>query len=197
MGLRAILLGPPGAGKGTQAAYIVDRFKVTHISSGDLFRLHVRERTALGLRLEPYLSAGDLVPDDLVLEMLADSISLAGASGGYLLDGFPRTVSQAEKTYELAESAGFMLHAVVALQAPTEVLVARLLKRGQESQRPDDTELVIRHRLNVYEQNTAPLLDYYEKRGILQVFDATPAIEEVASLLLERLSATLVLAGDG
>ncbi|MGC1512742.1 MAG: adenylate kinase [Acidimicrobiales bacterium] len=187
MNLRAILLGPPGSGKGTQAAFIVERFKITHISSGDLFRRHVRERSPIGLHLEPYLSAGDLVPDDLVFEMLAESIALACASGGYLLDGFPRTLAQAEKAYELAESAGFMLHAVVALQAPPEVLVERLLRRGEESGRPDDTEAVIRHRLSVHEQNTAPLLDYYERRGILQVFDASPPVEEVRERLLGRL----------
>lgn len=196
MGLRAILLGPPGAGKGTQANYIVERFKITHISSGDLFRHHVQQRTSLGLRLEPYLSAGDLVPDELALELLADSISVAGASGGYLLDGFPRTLAQAEKTYELTETEGLTLHAVVALQAPAKVLIERLLKRGKASNRPDDTEAVIKHRLDVYQQNTAPLLDYYAKRGILETFDATPSIDVVATEVLTRLEQLLALAHE-
>lgn len=195
MSLRAILLGPPGAGKGTQAAFIAERFGVTHVSSGDLFRRHVAERTPIGMRLEPYLSAGDLVPDGLVLEMLTASVSQAAAAGGYLLDGFPRTVAQAEAAYEMAEPQGITVHAVVALEAPTDVLVERLVKRGVDSHRPDDTEEVVRHRLDVYQQSTAPLLDYYERRGVLRRFDATGTIDDVAAAVLAELEAVLAEAG--
>lgn len=196
MGLRAILLGPPGAGKGTQAAFIVERFGVTHVSSGDLFRLHVAEGTPIGLRLEPYLSAGDLVPDDLVLEMLTTSVTDATTAGGYLLDGFPRTVAQAEAAYRMGKPHGVTVHAVVALEAPPEVLLDRLVKRGVDSHRPDDTEVVIRHRLDVYAQSTAPLLEYYERRGVLLRFDASRTIEAVAAEVLVELEKTLAAAGE-
>lgn len=187
MGLRLVLLGPPGSGKGTQATQIVERYGIAHISSGDLLRHHVRERTPIGLHLEPYLASGDLVPDEIVFEMLTEPIMKACDEGGFLLDGFPRTITQADQINALTESAGCALHVVIALQAPTEVLVDRLLLRGEASGRPDDTEVVIRHRLEVYERLTAPLLDYYERMGLLEVVDASHSIQEVQKSLLERL----------
>jgi adenylate kinase len=192
VGLRAILLGPPGAGKGTQAAAIVERFGVTHISSGDLFRQHVADGTPLGARLEPYLSAGELVPDDLVLEMLAGPVASAALeTGGYLLDGFPRTIAQAETAYELAHQYDLLVHAVVALEAPQDVLVDRLVRRGTTSGRADDTDAVVRHRLEVYDRMTRPLLDYYEKRGVLRRIDASGTVGEVRALVLADLQAAV------
>jgi adenylate kinase len=184
------LLGPPGAGKGTQAAAIVERFRVPHISSGDLFRRHVAERTELGLRLEPYLSAGELVPDDLVFEMLAGPIAdAADSTGGYLLDGFPRPIAQAEQAYEIARQYDLLVHAVIALEAPHDVLVERLLLRGETSGRLDDTESVVRHRLDVYDAMTRPLLDYYDERGVLHRVDASGTVDEVRAVVLRELEA--------
>ena len=196
VGLRAILLGPPGAGKGTQAAAIVERFGVPHISSGDLFRRHVAERTALGLRLEPYLSAGELVPDDLVFEMLAGPVAdAADSTGGYLLDGFPRTIAQAEQAYEIAHQYDLLVHAVVALEAPPDVLVQRLLLRGATSGRLDDTESVVRHRLDVYDAMTRPLLDYYGDRGVLHRIDASGTVDEVRDVVLGELEGAVAALG--
>ena len=191
VGLRVILLGPPGAGKGTQAERIVERFGVTHISSGDLFRRHVAEGSELGERLAPYLAAGDLVPDDLVLEMLAGPVQAAAAAGGYLLDGFPRTLSQATAAYDLARQFDLLVHAVLALDAPRDVLVERLVRRGEVSHRADDTEAVIRHRLDVYDAMTVPLLDYYGERGVLRRVDAAGTVDEVGAVVLEELEAAL------
>lgn len=191
VGLRVILLGPPGAGKGTQAERIVERFGVTHISSGDLFRRHAAEGTELGVRLAPYLAAGDLVPDDLVLEMLAGPVQAAAAAGGYLLDGFPRTLAQATAAYDLARQFDLLVHAVLALDAPRDVLVDRLLRRGEVSHRADDTEAVIRHRLEVYDAMTLPLLDYYGERGVLRRVDASGTVDDVGATVLEELEAAL------
>jgi adenylate kinase len=192
VGLRAILLGPPGAGKGTQAAAIVERFGVPHISSGDLFRRHVAERTELGVRLEPYLSAGELVPDDLLFVMLAGPVADAGdSSGGYLLDGFPRSITQAEQAYEIARQYDLLVHAVIALEAPHDVLVERLVLRGETSGRLDDTESVVRHRLDVYDAMTHPLLDYYDERGVLHRVDASGSIDEVRDVVLGELESAV------
>lgn len=192
VGLRAILLGPPGAGKGTQASAIVDRFGVHHISSGDLFRRHVAERTPLGLKLEPYLAAGELVPDDLVFEMLTEPVAAAAEqTGGYLLDGFPRTIVQAEKAYDIAHQYDLLVHAVVALEAPHDVLVDRLVRRGLTSRRADDTEAIVRHRLEVYDRMTRPLLDYYAQRGVLHRIDASGTVDEVRDAVLSALDAAV------
>lgn len=192
MTLRAVLLGPPGAGKGTQAVAIVERFGVRHVSSGDLFRRHVAEGTPLGVKLEPYLSAGELVPDELVFEMLADPIAEAAEqTGGYLLDGFPRTIAQAEKAYEIARQFDLTVHAVIALEAPHDVLVHRLVLRGETSHRADDTEAVVRHRLDVYDRSTRPLLDYYAERGVLHRIDASGTVGEVRERVLSALDAAL------
>lgn len=196
MGLRLILLGPPGSGKGTQATFIVERYGVSHISSGDLFRHHVQSRTPIGLHLEPYLARGDLVPDEIVFEMLAESIAGACESRGFLLDGFPRTLAQAERIKVLTESYGCALHAVVALHAPVEVLTSRLLLRGVESGRPDDTADVIRHRLEVYEEVTSPLIEYYERLGLLRSTDASLPAHEIRSSLFEWLDDLAIAAGD-
>jgi adenylate kinase len=189
VGLRAILLGPPGAGKGTQAGAIVERFAVPHISSGDLFRRHVAERTALGLRLEPYLSAGELVPDDLVFEMLIEPVTRAAEdAGGYLLDGFPRTIAQAEAAYEIAHQYDLLVHAVIALEAPQDVLVSRLVLRGATSGRADDAEAVVRHRLEVYDRMTHPLLDFYDGRRVLHRIDASGTVDDVRETVLDALT---------
>ena len=156
--MRLLLIGAPGAGKGTQAARLAERFGIAHISSGDLLRRHVREQTAIGQRIKSYVDHGDLVPDGVVMDMLRKPVVAAAGAGGYVLDGFPRTVEQAEAAFRVVQALGAEVQAAVHLDVPREELVRRLLSRGRGS---DDTEAVIEHRLQVYQENTVPLLEYY------------------------------------
>src|SRR6202000_3255091 len=159
--MRLLLIGAPGAGKGTQAEKLSTRFNIAHISSGDLLRQHVREQTTLGQRIKEYVDAGDLVPDALVMDMLRKPVVTASEAGGYVLDGFPRTVDQAKAAFETARELGVEVQAAVHLDVPDEELIRRLLARGRGS---DDTEEVIAHRLQVFREMTIPLLDYYAGR---------------------------------
>ena len=182
--LRLIFLGPPGSGKGTQASRLAEKFDLTHISSGDLFRAAAAADDELGHELRGYLDNGDLVPDDLVLRMMAEPVLEAERSGGYILDGFPRTLSQAEMAHELAVRAGVTAHAVFQLDAPEDVLVGRLVSRGTVSHRADDREEVVRHRLEVHRANEGPITEYYDGRGLLHRIDATPSPDDVFAEIL-------------
>jgi adenylate kinase len=186
------MLGPPGAGKGTQGERIADRYQVPHISSGEIFRDEVARQTPLGVRLSGYLNAGDLVPDDLVLSMIMDRVVAAAANdGGYVLDGFPRTLPQAEAAGRIGKEAGVAAQAVLYLDAPREVLAQRLAGRGED--RSDDSAAVARHRLEVYAEHTKPLVDYYDGRGIVLRVDASPPADEVSQAIfaqLDRINAT-------
>jgi adenylate kinase len=180
------MLGPPGAGKGTQGERIADRYQVPHISSGELFRDEVARQTPLGVRLSGYLNAGDLVPDDLVLSMIMDRVVAAAANdGGYVLDGFPRTLPQAEAAGRIGKEAGVAAQAVLYLDAPREVLAQRLAGRGED--RSDDSAAVARHRLEVYAEHTKPLVDYYDGRGIVLRVDASPPPDEVSQAIFAQL----------
>jgi adenylate kinase len=159
--MRLLLIGAPGAGKGTQAGLLAERFGITHISSGDLLRQHVRDLTPLGQQVKAYVDNGDLVPDGLVMDMLRKPVVAAARAGGYVLDGFPRTVEQAEASYAVVRELGVEVQAAVHLDVPRDELVRRLLARGRGS---DDTREVIEHRLQVYTEMTVPLLDYYAGR---------------------------------
>ena len=177
---RALLLAPPGAGKGTQGERLAERHGVPHLATGDLLRDHVARGTELGLAAKAHMDAGRLVPDELVIAMILESM------GGnddpmdeFLLDGFPRTLVQARAAYEWAVRNDRTFDAVIMLEVPEDELVRRLLQRGVDSGRSDDTEEVIRHRLEVYEQNTAPLVDFYAGRDILLRVDGTGSVEEV------------------
>lgn len=181
--MRLLMVAPPGAGKGTQAGRLAAHYSIAHLSSGDLFRHEVAAGTRIGREADAYLSRGDLVPDRLVLEMLAGPILEAAARGGYVLDGFPRTLTQAEQAYQVAQQvSGVELQAVVHLQVGREELRRRLLARARTEGRRDDTGAVIEHRLDVYVSETAPMLDFYAGRGLVvdvngempvaQVFDA-------------------------
>lgn len=188
--LRALLIAPPGAGKGTQAERLCAWFGVSHISTGDVFRRAVEEGSKLGLQVREYLDAGDLVPDGVVGEVVRQEVVRAMRdTGGYLLDGFPRTVAQAEAAHGLAVDQGLTAHAVLTFSVPRPVLLERLMGRG--SGRSDDNEAVIRHRLDVFDTQTAPLLDYYEKRGVLVVVDADRSIDEITEASIEVLEAAL------
>ena len=184
--MRVIMLAPPGAGKGTQGERIASRYGVPHISSGDLFREEAARQTPIGERLRRYLEAGDLVPDDLVLSLIRDRIvAAAETSGGYVLDGFPRTLAQAEAAAEIGRETNMTAQAVLHLDAPAEVLTARVAGRGEH--RADDTADIARHRLEVYAEYTKPLLDYYRGRGIVIEIDASPSVDAVSQQIFEAL----------
>jgi adenylate kinase len=176
--MRLLLIGAPGSGKGTQAVRIAERLGITHISSGDLLRQHVTEGTALGKQVQQYVSRGDLVPDQMVLDMLRKPIIAASESGGYVLDGFPRTVEQAKVAYDTARALGVAVQIAIHLNVQTEELVRRLLARGRGS---DDTQEVIEHRLEVYEAKTKPMIDYYAERERLVTVDGSLPEDEVTA----------------
>ena len=182
--MRLLLIGAPGAGKGTQATRLAERFNIEHISSGDLLRQHVKDQTSLGQRIKEYVDAGDLVPDALVMDMLRKPVVAASEAGGYVLDGFPRTVDQAKTAFETARELGVEVQAAVHLDVPDEELIRRLLARNRGS---DDTEDVIAHRLQVYREKTIPLLDYYANREWMFTVDGTQSPDEVHRDIVSRL----------
>jgi adenylate kinase len=166
--VRAIMLAPPGAGKGTHGTWLTQQTGAVHISSGDLLRAEVARGSDLGHQVASYTDRGDLVPDELIFDILVPAVvASARESGGYVLDGFPRTMAQALRAAELGTQLGLSSDVVIYLTAPEEELVARVLDRAQHEGRADDTLEVVRHRLAVYNQETAPVVDYYRARGIL------------------------------
>ena len=175
--MRMLLIGAPGAGKGTQAELIAERFGITHISSGDLLRKHVDEETAIGRAAKEYLSRGDLVPDAIVMDMLRKPVVAASEAGGYVLDGFPRTVDQAKAAYETASSLGVAVEVAIFLEVQPAELTRRLLARGRGQ---DDRPEVIEHRLEVFEDMTRPMLDYYARREELITVNGARPVPEVA-----------------
>jgi adenylate kinase len=182
--MRLLLIGAPGSGKGTQAERLAERFNITHISSGDLLRQHVRDQTSIGQTIKAYVDAGDLVPDSVVLDMLRKPVVAAAESGGYVLDGFPRTVDQAKAAFEVAHSLGVEVQAAVHLDVPDEELIRRLLARGRGS---DDSAEVIAHRLQVYREKTIPLLEYYASREWMFAVDGTRPPGQVHEDIVTRL----------
>lgn len=191
--MRLLLIGAPGAGKGTQAELLAKRFGITHISSGDLLRQHVKEQTSLGQTIKSYVDRGDLVPDGVVLDMLRKPVVAAAEEGGYVLDGFPRTVAQAEAAFAVARTLGAEVQAAIQLDVPREELVRRLLSRGRGS---DDTEEVIEHRLQVYQENTVPLLEYYAGREWMFAVDGSQPPPAVHEDIVSRLKKIAALAGQ-
>lgn len=189
--MRLILLGAPGAGKGTQGVRLADHYRVAHVSSGDILRQHVAEATELGRKIAASVAAGELVPDELVLAVIGRAVAEAMETGGYLLDGFPRTLAQARAAFEWGRSNERTFDAVILLEVPEDELVRRLVQRGREEGRADDTEDVIRQRLDVYEQNTAPLIGFYDRRDILVRVDGTGSVDEVT----QRIESGLAAAG--
>jgi adenylate kinase len=186
---RALLLAPPGAGKGTQGERLAARHGVPHLATGDLLRDHVARGTDLGREAKAHMDAGRLVPDHLVIDMVLRRISGDGEPlEDFLLDGFPRSLAQARFAYEWGVQNKRTFHAVIMLEVPEDELVRRLVQRGKETGRSDDTEDVIRNRLAVYEDSTAPLIGFYEARGILLRVDGTGTVDEVT----ERIEAGLV-----
>jgi len=182
--MRLLLIGAPGAGKGTQAERLAERFGITHISSGDLLRQHVREQTSLGQTIRSYVEKGDLVPDSVVMDMLRKPVVAAAETGGYVLDGFPRTVEQAKTAFAVAQPLGAEVQVAIHLDVATEELVRRLLSRGRGS---DDTADVIEHRLLVYQENTVPLLEYYAGREWMFTVDGAQPPDVVHAEIVGRL----------
>jgi adenylate kinase len=185
---RLIFLGPPGAGKGTQAKVLADFLQVPHISTGDILRQAITDQTALGVKAQEYMDKGDLVPDQLVQDMVEERLQKSDAQKGWILDGFPRTVSQAVFLGNLLDRIQGDSERVVNLDAPDEIVVSRLLGRG----RKDDLEDVIRHRLNVYRRDTAPLIQYYGDRQKLLTVNGNQSQEEVTS----DLKVAITVAGN-
>jgi adenylate kinase len=185
--MRLLLIGAPGSGKGTQAVKIADHFGITHISSGDLLRDHIRRGTSIGRKVQEYVQRGDLVPDGIVMDMLYKPVTEASRSGGYVLDGFPRTVKQAEAAYLIARDLGVSVQVAIYLDVAREELIRRLLARGQATGRKDDTEEVINHRLEVFDEHTLPMLDYYRDRERLVTVNGMRPPNEVTWSIIVQL----------
>ena len=188
MSARMVLLGPPGAGKGTQAARIAERLNIPAISTGDIFRANVAGATELGTQAKAYMDKGEYVPDSITNAMVADRIAQADCVNGFLLDGYPRTTAQVGELDSMLKASGLALDVVVEITADAEAVVARLLKRAGEQGRADDTEPVIRRRLEVYAESTAPLADLYAERDLLVQVDGMGEIDVVTGRIMEALA---------
>ena len=185
--MNVLLIGGPGSGKGTQGQLLSTRLGLRHIATGDLLRREVSEQTPLGLEVAGYLARGELVPDQLIIDLVLPLVAQAAATVGYLLDGFPRSVEQADQVRATAAAQGARADAAIYLDAPREVLVARLLDRARIEGRVDDTADVIENRLQIFDDETSPLVDYYRARGLLHVIDATGTPAAVTANILSAL----------
>lgn len=214
--LRAVLLGPPGAGKGTQAVKIVEKYEIPHISTGDIFRKNIKEGTELGKKAQEYMNAGQLVPDELVCDLVADRLTQDDCAKGFLLDGFPRTTFQAEKLDEFLAEHEQKLDIVLNFLVAKEVLVERLTGRrvckscgasyhtvnippvkegicdrcsGELIQRKDDNRETVENRINVYEEQTAPLIGYYTESGVIADFDGEKPLDDLFAEIVSAIEA--------
>lgn len=186
--INLILFGPPGSGKGTQAAYLVDKYQLLHISTGDLFRYEMGNNTRLGMEAKRYIEKGELVPDEVTIGMLRNKVEMHPEAAGFIFDGFPRTVAQAEALDALLAESDQEVNALLALEVNDEEIVQRILNRGKTSGRDDDNdETIIRNRIDVYKRETTPVFDYYDERGKSQKVDGLGTIKEI----FERLCAAI------
>ncbi|CAN5514121.1 adenylate kinase [soil metagenome] len=190
--MRLLILGAPGAGKGTQAVRIAEAREIPAISTGDIFRKNIADETELGLKVKSILSSGGYVPDEVTNEIVRDRLAESDAAAGFLLDGYPRTPGQVEALDEMLSEQGTSLDAVVELTVDTDQVVQRLLKRAQDQGREDDTEEVIRERMNLYVEETAPLAAIYNSRGLLIEVDGMGEVDEVT----QRVHTALDSLGD-
>jgi adenylate kinase len=181
--LRLLLLAAPGGGKGTQGDRLSAFYDIEHISSGDVLRAEAEADTPVGREVAAYQRRGDLVPDQIVFDLLIPVMAAAAARGGYILDGFPRTLSQAVQAFDIAKQHDFTLDAAIYLAVPESVLIERMMGRA----RPDDTAEVIKHRLDVFTQTTSPLIAYYQKRGILREIDGNQPPDAITAEIQARL----------
>jgi adenylate kinase len=187
--IRLLMLGAPGAGKGTQGVRLAERYQARHVSTGDLLRGQVAEGTDLGRRAQPFMDRGDLVPDELILGMVLQDVLGPESPPSYVLDGFPRTVAQARAAYEQAVASDRVLDAVISLELEPQELVRRLEQRGRETGRPDDDAETVRHRIEEYERKTMPLLSYYRDREILLSVDALGEPDDVFARIVAAVEA--------
>ena len=185
---RLLLIGPPGAGKGTQAAKLAEAFKIPAISTGDIFRENVKNETALGKQARALMDRGEYVPDSLTNDLVRDRLAWDDAKEGFLLDGYPRTSDQVEELDRILAADGESLSAVVQITANTDEVVRRLRNRAIEQGRTDDTEDVIRHRLDIYAEQTAPLIEVFSNRQLVVEVDGLGAVEIVTARILEALA---------
>ena len=212
--LRTVLLGPPGAGKGTQAVRLVEKYEIPHISTGDIFRKNIKEGTELGKKAQEYMNAGALVPDELVVDLVKDRLQQDDCKNGFLLDGFPRTIFQAEKLDEFLSESNQKMDIVINLKVEKEALIKRLTGRrvckdcgasyhivnvppkkegvcdicgGELIQRKDDNIETVENRINVYEDQTAPLIGYYKEAGSLVDFDGEASLDEVFDAIVQAI----------
>lgn len=188
--MRLILLGPPGAGKGTQAGRLVSRHGIVQLSTGDMLRAAVKAGTAVGKRAQEIMDRGDLVPDDVMVDIIADRIAQPDAQRGFILDGFPRTVAQADALEKLLEQNGIALDAVIQIEVDEAQLLARIDQRARETAgaRADDNADVLKNRLDVYRRQTAPVADYYRGKGMLSKVDGMRTMDEVEAEIAEILT---------
>jgi adenylate kinase len=184
--MRIILFGPPGAGKGTQAKRIQTAYNIPQLSTGEIFRHHIRNNTSLGTKARSYIERGKLVPDDIVLGLVEETIKEEKYRNGYILDGFPRTVTQAEEFDAILKKRGESIDAFIGLEVPKEELVNRLTSRGEG--RLDDDPEKIKVRLQVYHQETAPVMHYYAERGLYHEINGTGSIEDIAERIQDVLN---------
>ena len=186
---RLLIVGPPGAGKGTQAARIAESLAIPAISTGDIFRANVGQQTELGVLAKSYMDKGEYVPDSVTNDMVDARLHEADAADGFLLDGYPRTLAQVDALDAMLERLGTSLDAVVLLEVDLEEVVGRLVQRGREQGRSDDTEETIRRRIEVYTEQTSPLIDVYDKRGLVRRVDGMASIDAVTAAIMEALGA--------
>lgn len=184
---RLLIMGPPGSGKGTQAVRIADKMAIPAISTGDIFRYNVKELTELGKEAKSYIDAGDFVPDEVTNRMVADRLSHGDTVSGFLLDGYPRTSGQVEALNEILTEKDDQLTAVLVLEVPDEEIVERLLARAETEGRSDDTEELIKHRLELYHKETSDLIESYIDQGIVGRVDGTGAIDDITERLLQTI----------
>ena len=181
--MKLILFGPPGAGKGTQAVKLQEELHLPHISTGDIFRYHIKHETDLGKKVKAILASGELVSDDVVVELVVNELGQEKYKNGYILDGFPRTVPQAEALDAYLSEHGTSVDHFLILTVPEEELIKRILSRGQG--REDDTEEMVKNRLNVYHEETKPVMDHYQKQGLVKEIDGVGTIDEIFGRLLD------------
>lgn len=185
---RIVLLGAPGAGKGTQAGFLVERLGVPHVSTGDMLRAAVEAETAVGLEAKAVMESGSLVGDEIVIAIARERLAQADCEKGFILDGFPRTSGQAEALDALLASLGTPLDCCLAIKTDTEEVVGRVLKRAEIEDRADDTEDAIRERMQIYKEQTAPLLDHYRGQGLVVEVDGMGTVDEIAARIVEALT---------
>ncbi len=186
---RLLIVGPQGSGKGTQGVRIAETFDIPVVSTGDIFRANIKEGTELGQKVTAILDAGDLVPDELTSEIVRDRLSQDDAENGFLLDGYPRNTAQVHHLDEFLSARGEALDAVILLDVPREESIARLRLRAVEQGRSDDTEEAIAHRLDIYENETAPIISVYEERGIVDRIDGVGSLDDITERITSALAA--------